>query len=69
MKFLNGYKTYLASAATILISLSSLVGFISPTKGVALATLCIGVAQLFQRMASAATVDKLIADLRAVLSK
>ena len=53
LNLFKGYRTYLASAATILSSVATVAGFIDPTCGTAISAACIGVAQVFHRMASA----------------
>ena len=63
MDFFKGYKTHLAAAAGILTSLASVIGVISPEKGMALSALCISLAQIFQRLALAESQAKIVAQV------
>jgi len=50
---LTGYRTYLATAGTVLTSVATLVGAVDPIHGAAVIAVCLGLAQTFQRLATA----------------
>ena len=61
----KGYRTYLASAAALLLSIAPLFGILSPTNGMALSVAAIACAHIFQRMAQsdhALTISELAQD-------
>ena len=68
---LKGYRTYLSAAASILTSLATIAGILSPTAGATLSIALLGVAQVFQRLATAdgaltlATLVQSASDLKA----
>lgn len=49
---LEGYRTYLATAGTILASLATLIGTVDPVRGAFAVALCLALAQAFQRIAT-----------------
>lgn len=51
-KRLEGYRTYLATAGTILASLATLIGTVDPVRGAFAVALCLALAQAFQRLAT-----------------
>lgn len=49
----KGYRTYLSAAAAILTAIATVCGVLDPTQGAAIAAACVGLAQVFQRVATA----------------